>query len=648
MIEKPDLVVSIDFGMTCTGVAYCNVATGSTNVRHIQKWPGRLNANENKVPTLLMYRKGSQAPSSWGFDAETLLDNDFDDEYAELFKTYLDDEKREEARVNSRNPEDVPPTMEVVEKWYTDYFRCLYRTIEQRLSGELASTWEDAKIEFIFSVPTTWRPDPPDTVERFRKIVREAGFGESRSHTAVIGLTEAEAAAVHTARSAPGIFKENEILIVCDVGGGTTDLSAFRVNKANGPAGSLSLNQIDVVFGATIGAVQLDSCFQESVRSKLELANRARPMGLDDLVTTAWKMRSRREYQNAKCGYGTKESLSDTETFSVVIPNLDRTYRNDQYGIRGGNMIFKREELKPFFDTQVNQLFDLIDKQLSRLQGKFPGEQASHMILSGGLGNSAYVLSRLRQRYTSGNSHHPNARTLQIRVAPDTQLVVCKGNVADRVAKITSGHSVLDQRCCRTSYGTLCKVLYDPKNPKHVGQKTEIDHMDGRAYVMNWIDWFIKQGQAVSSDEPIQRNFQRKCSPATAMNPDPPRVFPTEIVSCDLESVMLPDSDFSSIPLQNFKLKNRHWWNMGAKYHRVNFCVKVLIGPADICFELWHQNVKLSRDHAIKVEWHAVAPSPPRTRPVDNHFSEGLGEGKTFVPGANGGAGVFGRRVVVG
>lgn len=38
---------------------------------------------------------------------------------------------------------------------YTNCFQFLYRTIEARLKGELASTWEDAKIEYIFSVPTT-------------------------------------------------------------------------------------------------------------------------------------------------------------------------------------------------------------------------------------------------------------------------------------------------------------------------------------------------------------------------------------------------------------------------------------------------------------------------------------------------------------
>lgn len=54
-------------------------------------------------------------------------------------------------------------------------------------------------------MPTTWKPVP--TVERFRKVISLAGFGGSHNHTASIGLTEAEAAAVYTARSMPGIFQ---------------------------------------------------------------------------------------------------------------------------------------------------------------------------------------------------------------------------------------------------------------------------------------------------------------------------------------------------------------------------------------------------------------------------------------------------------
>ncbi|KAF1851560.1 uncharacterized protein K460DRAFT_270005 [Cucurbitaria berberidis CBS 394.84] len=616
-LPRPDLVVSIDFGMTCTGVAYCNLATGSDAVRHIQRWPGRMQANENKVPTLLVYPRNSSTPSSWGFLAETAQESSGAGyESREWFKIMLDETILQQMRKNSKGPSKVP-NIDEVERWYTHYFQYLYRTIETRLKGELASRWEDARIEFIFSVPTTWKPNP--TVERFKKIISVAGFGLHTNHTASIGLTEAEAAAVHTARSMPGIFQENDILLVCDVGGGTTDLSVFRVKSTI--EGSLNLDQIDVVFGATIGAAQLDSLYENAVSERLQYAHQKLPMELPDISQAAWEMRISKEYQNAKCDFGSEESMADTETFTVRVPKLDRTYANQQYGISGGDMHFQRNDLKRFFDMQISKLIDLIDKQLTRIQQKHPNEQVGHLVLSGGLGNSAYVQNCLRSRYTSGNTPQSNAQNMQIRIAPDPQLVVCKGIVADRVEKLKTGQAVLGWRCCRASYGTRCKILHDPSNPAHFALPTQLDEMDGKLYIVDYIDWFIKQGEPVSSDFPIVRSFNRKCPPASTSNPDPLRIFPTDIIYSEVDRSQLPlvkddscrslckvESDFSSLPLSLFKLKNRHWWNTGQKYHRINYVVKVNLGAADVVFELWHNGVKLSKDNSIKVEWEAAAP----------------------------------------
>ena len=80
----------------------------------------------------------------------------------------------------------------------------LNQHIETKLQGEIGRRWDDLKIEFLFSVPTTWKPHP--TVERFRTIVKRAGFGRVNNHTVDIGLTEAEAAAVHTVRESPASF----------------------------------------------------------------------------------------------------------------------------------------------------------------------------------------------------------------------------------------------------------------------------------------------------------------------------------------------------------------------------------------------------------------------------------------------------------
>lgn len=52
------------------------------------------------------------------------------------------------------------------------------------------------------------------------------------------------------------------------------------------------------------------------------------------------------------------------------------------------------------------------------------------------------------------------------------------------------------------------------------------------------------------------------------------------------------------------KRKNRHWYNFKPEYNRAEFDVKVLIGAADVKFELWGKNGKKSKDHTdISVRW---------------------------------------------
>ncbi|KAH7321601.1 hypothetical protein BKA65DRAFT_598749 [Rhexocercosporidium sp. MPI-PUGE-AT-0058] len=613
---RPDLIIAIDFGMTCTGVAYANPSVGSDTIRWIQRWPGRMQANENKVPTILVYPTNQLTPSSWGFQSETDTERQAENkEHQEWFKTYLDEERLREVQMIAKDPSDVPSSIEVVERWYHDYFVFLYQYIESKLQMELPSRWEDARIEFIFSVPTTWKPHP--TVERFRSITERAGFGRYPNHKSIIGLTEAEAAAVHMSRESPAIFKENDILIVCDAGGGTTDLSALRV-QGTGGGRSLTLQQLDVVFGANLGSAQIDHAFELSVQERLEMANRVIPLGIE-IEDAAWEMMKSKEYQNAKCDYG---SPDDTDFFSVAIPKLSKSYRLESSGILDGELRIRRDELQALFDIQIVKLFELIDKQLQRIQSRLPSEQVAHLVLSGGLGNSAYIQKRLRARYAFGASSFHNAANLQVRVAPDPQLVVCKGIVADRLQKLRGGQSVLGWRCCRASYGTICKVPYNPNNSLHFGQKTHRDAVDGKVYVSDVVDWFIKQGEPVSVDYPIVRTFTRKISFG-----NPYRVFPVGVVVSHLDKDLLPytmnqncstlcnvQSDFSTVELSRFKLKNRHFWNMGEKYYRVEYLIKVALGPADIRFELWFNGQKLSKDEPIRVEWQAAAApalSPP-------------------------------------
>lgn len=511
-----------------TGVGYSNLSLGNEAVRWVQKWPGRFQANENKVPTVIVYPAGSREPSSWGFLSETAAETGAQDkEYKEWFKTALDPDTLREMQME--DPEGSPSSLQEVEMWYGDYLRKMYEYLAYKLGSELSGvSWEEAKIEFIFSVPTTWAPVP--TVENFKRIVNNAGFGYYPQHTVTIGLTEAEAAAVHVSTEAPGIFRENDILLVCDAGGGTTDLSVLKVTGTTSQA--TSLQQLDVVFGETIGSAAIDYEFERIVMQRLILAHTTAPLPIDP-ADAAWEMMKSRDFQAVKCEYGAPD---DTPLFSIAIPYVPYTYSNPdpEVRIRHGEMMFERGDLQRLFDKQIAKLFRLIDSQLRSLHQKFPDEQVAHLVLSGGLGNNAYVQSQLRRHYA--RTSIPNAQLISVRIAPDPQLAVCKGLVSDRVRKLLTSRSVLGWRCCRSSYGTICKVMYNKDIPEHHGQQLVRDPLNGKLYITHAIAWFVKKGEPVSVDSPIVHKFVRNVD-----HGDPRRVFPTSIIESDLEAAYLPE-----------------------------------------------------------------------------------------------------------
>jgi hypothetical protein len=364
----------------------------------------------------------------------------------------------------------------------------LYSWVSSKLESALpvGKTWAQARVEIIFSVPTTW--EPQTTVRKFKNIALRAGWGSSPLHVVNIGLTEAEAAAVHMACEESVIFREGDNLLVADCGGGTTDLNILQVKSMSGNVPSL--RQLDVVEGRAIGSTQIDLGFEDLVYDRLCQANAAIPMRLPDLTATAWAMMKSRQYLDAKCCFG----ASDDIDFTVPVPELAYAYTNPHFGIRDGQMQFRLADLEALFDKQVTGLYELVDNQLARFAKLNPNQQVRHLVLSGGLSNSAYVQRRLKERYAMNSTTFSNASDLSVHVSPEPQLAVCKGICLDKVKGVSQvGKAVLGTRCSRASYGTDCKIPYDPKNPDHHGRKTQRDPLDGRDYIMNGVAWFIKK-----------------------------------------------------------------------------------------------------------------------------------------------------------
>jgi len=140
-------------------------------------------------------------------------------------------------------------THEDVQMWFVDFLKALYNHIVTQNCDHLNLTdWNFTTVHYVFSVPTIW--DGTAVVKIFEKIVEDAGFGKATDHFVELDLTEAEAAAVYTARSSKNqrlvsfvgedeesavgastegpSMEKGHILLVCDSGGGTTVYSPYE------------------------------------------------------------------------------------------------------------------------------------------------------------------------------------------------------------------------------------------------------------------------------------------------------------------------------------------------------------------------------------------------------------------------------------
>ena len=119
----------------------------------------------------------------------------------------------------------------------------------------------------------------------------------------------------------------------------------------------------------------------------------------------------------------------------------------------------------------------------------------------------------------------------------------------------------------------------------------------------------------------------------------PDQISPDTRLLCEISS------DLSSADEKKFTEKNKRFWSLGKHYFKVEYQVRVIIGPADIRFELWFDNQKLSRDQSIRVDW-APAPSMPPPPPVDMSIYNRVELPDSYPPhmaGGLGGTNGFGR-----
>ncbi|CZR50401.1 uncharacterized protein PAC_00273 [Phialocephala subalpina] len=468
-----DVIVGIDIGLTCTGMersprdrnprhaamakvslgiaVYVNQAGWNGKPAVIQQWPGlkasRIPINANKVPTKVGYKAGEIGIDSWGFECPAPENIPPGSAVKDLFKFHLDNSFV--GRKFQRSPQNAPK-IENVKMWYIDFLTCLHTHIIRFLRERLRIDVNSTPTEFIFSIPTSWN-ESDLMVRCFRELVHAAGF--EKAGNVIMELTEGEASAVFTAKHLGHKFQEGEVFIVCDAGGGTTDMCVLNVKSAQ---------------EETVELENLDDP-QDQLRGIRGLP--------EDLIRRLAHQVTRGAFQTLKTGFGNPE-VDLLKIHKLAVPNLDQ------------QIVLSREELKAMFDSQIQQIIVFIKHQVDSLRSCRPNVILAVwkpcLILSGGLGSSKYVQDVIVK-------HFGDLRVLFAPDPNDLPLAVCKGLVIDRLQHFSCHMPVIPIRSSKASYGILCREIHNGK--KHSGQPSTKNQLDGKKYARKQIDWLVRKGE---------------------------------------------------------------------------------------------------------------------------------------------------------
>ncbi|KAF2156898.1 actin-like ATPase domain-containing protein [Myriangium duriaei CBS 260.36] len=594
---QPDIVVGIDIGQTCSGVAY-SVGPDWSEPHNLNRWPSQDGIQKaDKVATRVGYDIKTGKLINWGFES------DFGSNHIEVreqFKLTLDPEYEDDRGITSNDSK----------RWYADYLSCLYREIQKFFDSSLPN-WRSCHVEYIFSTPTTWAN--PAMIASIEDIIRAAGFANTDRQSLRMGLTEAEAAAIEASSTQ---YRAGDIFLICDAGGGTTDVNILEVKSAGQ---RIQLEPLDHVEGVPIGSTLIDFRMSQHIVQRLFLIQghlEGNPYYLADEML-------RGKFEIVKHSFPNPV----VPEFTLDVKGLSGTHSFPEAGIINSKMSISRIVLKDIFDEQLAKIFELIDNRLDLMQQETPTKQVSYIILSGGLGSSPYFYEELQKRYQKGiGFSSPVTSSIRMMKVLEPQLAVVRGLVRGRTQQLAATASergdVFRLRRCRNSFGVVIRAPYDAT--MHSQIPCTIDPKDQSRWAEDLVDWFIKRGEAFVPEDGVRRAYCASIPPGSQNSPRRVRIVmstlpPDQLPTCATQAGC---KDVASVEYKltenDMKLKNRQIWKIGRKFWRARFTFVTKFGPADVRFQILGSQGLLSSDHDdLKVDF--MDPSSPSVGSVGSN-----------------------------
>lgn len=286
-------------------------------------------------------------------------------------------------------------------------------------------------------------------------------------------------------------------------------------------------------------------------------------------------------------------------------------------GISEGFMTITNEEVKTIFEAVIGPIIKLVEDQIAEVHSR--NELVSAILLVGGLGQSAYLLKRLKNHF---KTNHPPAYSAQLPTtstgngvsssrlgAGDAEIKILQpvnawtAIVRGAALRGLEGTIVTGRRC-RSHYGLRVMPVFDPdihtENQRSWDELMEIYRAD------DCMEWFVGKGTLVSEERTLSLSFGvsvesedestvHEVSISCCKDEDAPTIYgPSVKKLCTLKS------DLSRVSARFYKeCKNSY----GTTYRRLSYAIVMKMDSASMTFTLkaggqYYGTVSASFDHA--------------------------------------------------
>ncbi|KAK6212643.1 hypothetical protein LQW54_005064 [Pestalotiopsis sp. IQ-011] len=596
------LIVGVDFGTTFSGVAAVYTSTPD-DIEIIKTWPGGNGITSDKVPTEISYdtppanahtpptttTPASSAASvpavKWGFQFKP------EESRLRCIKLFLDRSQKLPFYVS---PQETATQLRKYNKnvvdAVSDYLTQIYRHTMDTLTRRYGESFmASTKVDFVLTCPAVWSDAAKNTT---LQAAERAGMG---SKSDIQMISEPEAAAVYTLRAIqPNHLNVGDNFIVCDAGGGTVDLIAYKIISLK----PLRVEESAVGTGGLCGSAFLNYRFEEHVRNRLG-QSRFDEMKMKKAKT--WQMGLRYFEEFVKRNFNEDEY----QEVNVPFPGLPD---DEEAGLDSGFLVLAAAQIKEIFEPVVKEVCDLVQGQVNTVRSK--GGLVSGIVLVGGFGQSDYLYRRMKAHFTSAApppyTERPTHASGAAAVAENSSIEVMQpmyawtAVVRGAVLRGLEGNMVISRKA-RMHYGTSYATVYDES--KHSVTERYWSPLWERWMVSDRMQWHIAKGEAISPLSPIAFHYTRNFRPGQSL------VVTDDLIACEADEppvaygrelvhVCTLTTDLSAVPRSLF---TRLTTTRGVEFDNLDFTLEMIVDSAGLGFELKVDGVRYGR---VEAEFH--------------------------------------------